>query len=144
MHHTMKAWGEWRYSSAILYLGAVWGWVFSFTHQPLYLRGKSHGHSFNRRLGGPQSPSGRWSVQKYVSLPSAANRNSAVQRRPSLYRLSYPNCNSIIDVRTCEVPNYTSIVYYRYIWGLQDNDQFYEGVFLQSNTTPRQSWEKYI
>jgi hypothetical protein len=32
---------EWRYSSTILNLYIRWRWVVSFTHRPLYLRGRS-------------------------------------------------------------------------------------------------------
>jgi hypothetical protein len=33
--------GEWKYSSIILDLGSGWEWVVSFTHLPLYLRGRA-------------------------------------------------------------------------------------------------------
>jgi hypothetical protein len=40
-------------------LGTRWSWVVSFTPQPLYLQGKSPWYPLDRRLGGPQSRSGR-------------------------------------------------------------------------------------
>jgi hypothetical protein len=40
-------------------LGPSWRWVVSFTPLPLYQRGQSPPYPLNRRLGGPQSGSGR-------------------------------------------------------------------------------------
>jgi hypothetical protein len=40
-------------------LGTSWRWVVSFTPLPLYLRWKSPRYPLDRRLGGPQSRSGR-------------------------------------------------------------------------------------
>jgi hypothetical protein len=45
--------GEWQYNSTILDFGTKWRKMASFTTRPLYPRGK-------RRLGGPQSRSGRY------------------------------------------------------------------------------------
>jgi len=42
-----------------LSLGARWRWVDNFTPRSLYLRGKSPRYILDRRLGGPQSQSGR-------------------------------------------------------------------------------------
>jgi hypothetical protein len=50
---------EGTYNSAILGLGTRWRWVISFTPQPLYSRGKNPRYPYDRRLGGPQSRSGR-------------------------------------------------------------------------------------
>jgi hypothetical protein len=54
-----KDMGEWRYSSTILDLGTRWRWVVSFTPRPLYSR-----YSLDGRLGGRQSPSGRYGREK--------------------------------------------------------------------------------
>jgi hypothetical protein len=43
--------------------------VVSFTPRPLYPQGKSHLYSFERRLGGPQSRSGRGSEEKNSQPP---------------------------------------------------------------------------
>jgi hypothetical protein len=50
---------EWRYSSTILYFGAGWRWVVSFTPWSLYSRGKSARYPLDRRLGGLQNRPGR-------------------------------------------------------------------------------------
>jgi hypothetical protein len=56
----MKAyWGSGCIAPRNLDLGTRWRWVVSFTTQPLYLQGKSPWYPFDRRLGGPQSRSGR-------------------------------------------------------------------------------------
>jgi hypothetical protein len=56
----MKAYGGWMYKS-YFYLGTSWGWVASFTPRPLYPR-----YPFGRRLGGPQSRSGRRTGEKVL------------------------------------------------------------------------------
>jgi hypothetical protein len=61
--------GEWRYSSTILDLGTRWRWVVSFMPRPLYPRRKSSGYPMDRRLGGPQSRSGRCREEKHFALP---------------------------------------------------------------------------
>jgi hypothetical protein len=48
----------------ILDLGTRWRWVVSFTHRSLYLQGKSPWYPLDRRLGGPQSRSGRGGEEK--------------------------------------------------------------------------------
>jgi hypothetical protein len=78
---------EWRYSSTILDLGSRWRWVVSSTTPPLYPRRKRPRCPLDRRLGGPQSRSGRCGVEKDLfPLPRIEKRPSS----PSLYRLSYP------------------------------------------------------
>jgi hypothetical protein len=42
-----------------LKLSTSWRWVVSFTPRPLYLRGRSPRYPLDKRLGGPQSRSGR-------------------------------------------------------------------------------------
>jgi hypothetical protein len=48
----------------ILELGNRWRWVVSFTPQPLYPQGMSPWYPFDRRLGEPQSRSGRGGGEK--------------------------------------------------------------------------------
>jgi hypothetical protein len=48
----------------ILDLGARWRWAISFTPQPLYPQGKRLWYLLGRRLGGPQSRSGRGGEEK--------------------------------------------------------------------------------
>jgi hypothetical protein len=57
-HHAMKTYWEWRYSSTYD-LGARLRWVVSFTPRSLYPQGKKPQFPLVRRLGGPQSRSGR-------------------------------------------------------------------------------------
>jgi hypothetical protein len=68
---------EWRYSFTILDLGTRWGRVVSFTPRPLYPRGKSPRYPSDRRLGGPQSRSGRYGEDK--NFATAGNRTPAIQ-----------------------------------------------------------------
>jgi hypothetical protein len=52
----------------VVNLGTRWRWVVSFTPRPLYARGTSLRYLSGRRLGGPQSRSGR-SVDEKNVLP---------------------------------------------------------------------------
>jgi hypothetical protein len=69
--------GEWKYSSTILDLGTRCKWVVSFTLLPLYSRGNRPRHPLDRKLGGPQSRSGRCEEDK--NLPPAGNTTRSVQ-----------------------------------------------------------------
>jgi hypothetical protein len=60
--------GKWRYGSNIFDLGSWWRWVVSFTPLLLYSLGKSPRYLFDRRLGGPQSPSGSCEEKKNLVL----------------------------------------------------------------------------
>jgi hypothetical protein len=61
--------GQWRYSCNILLdLGTRWRWVVSFTPQLLYPRGKRPRYALDRRLGGPESWSGRYGERKTFPL----------------------------------------------------------------------------
>jgi hypothetical protein len=48
----------------IIDIGSRWRWVVSFTPRPLYPQGKSPLYPLDRRLGGPQSRSGRGGEEK--------------------------------------------------------------------------------
>jgi hypothetical protein len=52
-------WGSGCIAPRILDLGTRWRWVVSFTPRPLYPQGKSHWYPLDRKLGEPQSRSGR-------------------------------------------------------------------------------------
>jgi hypothetical protein len=69
--------GELTYSSIILDLGTRWRWVVTFTPRPHFPRGKIPRYSLDRRLGGPQSRSGRCGGERNLAL--AGNRTPAVQ-----------------------------------------------------------------
>jgi hypothetical protein len=53
----------------ILDLGTRRRWVVSFTPRPLYLQGESPWYPWNKRLGGPQSGSGRGGEEKNYQPP---------------------------------------------------------------------------
>jgi hypothetical protein len=75
----------------IVDLGTRWRWVVSFTPQPLYPQVKSSWYTLDRRLGGPQSRSGRGGEEKNSQPPPGIepyNTDRPV-RSPALYRLSY-------------------------------------------------------
>jgi hypothetical protein len=57
-------WGSGGVASRILDFGTRWRWVVSFTPRPLYPQGRSPWYSLARRLGGPQSLSGRGGEEK--------------------------------------------------------------------------------
>jgi hypothetical protein len=59
-HHAIRTyWGSGGIAPRILDLGTRWRWVVSFTPQSLYPQGKSTWYPLDRRMGGPQSHSGR-------------------------------------------------------------------------------------
>jgi hypothetical protein len=62
---------------AILNLGIRWRRVVSFTTQLLYPRGKSLRNPLDRRMGGPQGLSGRYTEEKNLLLMPG------IQPRPS-------------------------------------------------------------
>jgi hypothetical protein len=68
-HHTVKTYlGTGGIAPRILDLGTR-RCVVSFTSRPLYRRGKSPHYPLNRRLGGPQSRSGRGGEEKNYQPP---------------------------------------------------------------------------
>jgi hypothetical protein len=69
-HHAMKTyWGSGVIAPRSLYIGTRWRRVVSFTPRPLYPQGKSPWYPFDRRLGGPQSRSGRGGEEKNSQPP---------------------------------------------------------------------------
>jgi hypothetical protein len=66
----MKAyWGSEGIAPRTLNLGIRLRWVVNFTSQPLYPQRKSRWYTLDRRLGGPQSWSGRGDEKNYQPLP---------------------------------------------------------------------------
>jgi hypothetical protein len=64
-YHAMKTyWGSGGIAPRALDLSTRWRWVVSFMPRPLYPRSKSSRFLLNRRLGGPQSRSGRVGKEK--------------------------------------------------------------------------------
>jgi hypothetical protein len=75
----MKAyWETGGIAPHILELGTRWRWVVNFTPRPLYLQGKSPWYPLDRRLGGPQSRSGRGGEAKN-SQPLPGLESSIIQ-----------------------------------------------------------------
>jgi hypothetical protein len=73
-------------------LGTGWMWVVSFMPWPLYAYGKSPRYPLDRRLGGPQSWSGRHGEVKILASPGLElGFLRPPARSQSLYRLSYPS-----------------------------------------------------
>jgi hypothetical protein len=69
-HHAMKTyWGCRGIAPRIPDLGIRWRWVVSFTPRPLYPQRKSPWYPLDRRLGGPQSRSGRGGEKKNSQSP---------------------------------------------------------------------------
>jgi hypothetical protein len=70
--------------------------VVSFTHRQLYPRGKGFLYPLDRRLGGPESRSGRCGVQKYLFLPGLELQPfGRPARSQALYRLPYPGSHFV-------------------------------------------------
>jgi hypothetical protein len=77
-HHAMKAyWGSGGIAPHID-LGTRWRWVVSYTPWPLYPQGKSPWYPFDRRLGGPQSRSGRSGEEKNYQPPPESNPRTPI------------------------------------------------------------------
>jgi hypothetical protein len=76
--------GEWRYSSNFLDLSTRWRWVVGFTPRPFNPRGKSPQYPLDRRLGGPQSRSGRCGgavASRYADWDTPTCRKATIQPR---------------------------------------------------------------
>jgi hypothetical protein len=63
------------------------------TSQTLYPQGKSPWYPLDRRLGGPQSRSGRGGEEKNSQPPPGIENPERPARSPTLYRLSYQGSN---------------------------------------------------
>jgi len=48
-----KYWGSGGKVTRIFNFGTRWGWLVSFTAQPLYSQGNTPWYRFDRRIGGP-------------------------------------------------------------------------------------------
>jgi hypothetical protein len=69
----------------ILDLGTRWRWVVSFTPRPLYNQGKIPCYPLDRRLGGPQSRSGRGGEEKNSPLLPGLKLPDHPAHSPELY-----------------------------------------------------------
>jgi hypothetical protein len=85
-------WGRGVIATLILDLGTSCRWVVSFTPRALYTQGKSPWYPLDRRLGGPQSRSGRGGEEKFPRprQESESNlRTPIVQPIAQRFPLSY-------------------------------------------------------
>jgi hypothetical protein len=87
--------GEWRYSSIILDLGTRWRWSASCPSR-FTPWGNSPRYPLDRRLGGPQSWSGRCGEK---SLAPARNRTRAVQHVLCRYSGSWSKLTVPLKIR---------------------------------------------
>jgi hypothetical protein len=62
-------WGSGGKAPRILNLDTIWMWVVSFTPRPHNPQGESSWYPLDRRLGGPQSRSGRGGEGKNSQSP---------------------------------------------------------------------------
>jgi hypothetical protein len=84
----MKAYGGVDVEIRIFfYFGTSWRLVFTFTPRPLYLRGNSPSAHWIRRLGGPESRSGRRGEEKI--LDPTGTRTPTRSRYPGSYGITY-------------------------------------------------------
>jgi hypothetical protein len=67
---------ECKYNSTLLHFSIRWRWVVRFILLPLYALGKSPRYASDRRLGEPESCSGRCGE---MSLAPTGNRTLVVQ-----------------------------------------------------------------
>jgi len=87
----MKAyWSSGGTAPGIFVFGTRWRWVVSFTPRPLYHRGKSPWYPLHRRLGGPQSRSGRGGEEKNSQPLPGLKTTYYSARSPALYHWAIP------------------------------------------------------
>jgi hypothetical protein len=80
---------EWRYSSIILNLGTRWMRVATFTPLPFKPQGNGPRYPMDRRLGGPQSRTGRCDDEKNALFPPGIEPQFPRSSSRLIYRLSY-------------------------------------------------------
>jgi hypothetical protein len=77
-------------------LGTSWRWVVSFTRWPLLPLGKEPQYPLDRRLGGPQSQSGRCGEEKILDPTGTRTLTPVIQ---SLYWLCYPGSKGGVSIQ---------------------------------------------
>jgi hypothetical protein len=98
----MKAyWGSGGIALCILDLGTRWRWVVSFTSRPLNSQGKSPWNPLDRRLGEPQSRSGRGGEKKN-SQPLPGLERPIIQRVAQRYTTQLSRLLCYIILLYCE------------------------------------------
>jgi hypothetical protein len=93
---------EWIFRFTCLDLGTSWRWVVSFMPLPLYMRGKSSRYPLDRRLGGPQSQSGRRGEEKTLDPPGT---RTTTPWSSSPYPVAIPTELSRDDGRRDKIPH---------------------------------------
>jgi hypothetical protein len=86
-HYAMKAYRSGCIDPHCLDLGTSLRWVVNFTPLPLYPRGKSPRYPLDRRLGGPQSQSGRLGEENSRPFRDSNSEPSVVQPVASRYNI---------------------------------------------------------
>jgi hypothetical protein len=108
--------------------------VVGFTPRPLYSQGKNPWYPLDRRLGGPQSRSGRGDEKNSQLPPGFEHHNTdRPARSPALYRLSYHGFLTI---------DYT-LLYHMHVYIAPSNNdldvgvaaEFAEVLLIRSNTS---------
>jgi hypothetical protein len=107
-------WGSEGIASRILDFGITSRWVVSFTPRPLYPQGKSPWYPLDRRLGGPQSLSGRGGEEKKSSPRRESNSRTpftAIFRfAVSFCSIAYGNKSSVLTLTLPhQLPAYLSL-----------------------------------
>jgi hypothetical protein len=91
-HHAINTyWGSGGTDPYVLDLGTRWRWVVSFTRRQFYPQRNNPPYHLDRRLGGPQSRSGRSGEEKKSQPPPRIEPQNPDRpaRSQSLYRLNY-------------------------------------------------------
>jgi hypothetical protein len=111
--------------------------MVSLTLRPLYPRGKSPQYPLDRRLGGPQSQSGRHGEMKILAPTRAQTPTPGhPARSQSLYRLRYPGSRRMVILVICFAQNKISKIFPR----TQQNICFFvlwrieQAIYIASNT----------
>jgi hypothetical protein len=106
-HHFMKGYsGSGGIAPRILDLGTRLRWVVSFTPRSFYPQGKSPWYALDRRLGGPQSRSGRDGEEKN-SQPLRRLEPPIIQPISQRYTTElyiYKMCNKCLSLRLSPTP----------------------------------------
>jgi hypothetical protein len=104
----MKTYGEWRYSSTILDLAAIWKWVVSFTPLSLYPQENPPPpqYSLDRSLGGPENRPGRYGEEKNLmhlsGIEGRPSRPLPVAIPTELFKNKFPKIISLGSTQTRE------------------------------------------
>jgi hypothetical protein len=85
----MKAYGSGCIDPHFLDLGTSWRRVVNFTPRPLYPQEKNLRYPLDRRLGGPQSRSGRFGEEKILDPTGTRTPDTSVVQPAARYYTDY-------------------------------------------------------